>query len=239
MPQSPACFAHFWCICRKTCEIFVQSANFWDQGTFSYGNDAIPHFFPNGVGPDARTSSGLVDESRCTTPARCVPECWATSPRAPCWSAHLSPSDPRALEPLKEWQPDGAIAHLFNEELADGLAAWGGPVVNITSTLNDPRFPMAMEVKHDAVGVMATEHLLERGFRHFDLQDLIALDLLCPGSKHSTAACKKPAAPSPRATWKTSPCVTPGPGCPGCKKPSAAGFAIFPNPWASSAPWTA
>ena len=58
------------------------------------------------------------------------------------WFVHLSPSDPRALEPLKEWQPDGVIAHLFNEELADGLAAWGGPVVNITSTLNDPRFPM-------------------------------------------------------------------------------------------------
>ena len=82
------------------------------------------------------------------------------------WFVHLSPSDPRALEPLKEWQPDGVIAHLFNEELADGLAAWGGPVVNITSTLNDPRFPM-VEVKHDAVGVMAAEHLLERGFRHF------------------------------------------------------------------------
>ena len=45
------------------------------------------------------------------------------------------------------------------------LGAWGGPVVNITSTLNDPRFPM-VEVKHDAVGVMAAEHLLERGFRH-------------------------------------------------------------------------
>ncbi|MEE2660541.1 MAG: DNA-binding transcriptional regulator [Planctomycetota bacterium] len=82
------------------------------------------------------------------------------------WFVHLSPSDPRALEPLKEWQPDGVIAHLFNEELADGLAAWGGPVVNITSTLNDPRFPR-VEVKHDAVGVMAAEHLLERGFRHF------------------------------------------------------------------------
>ena len=102
------------------------------------------------------------------------------------WFVHLSPSDPRALEPLKEWQPDGVIAHLFNEELADGLAAWGGPVVNITSTLNDPRFPM-VEVKHDAVGVMAAEHLLERGFRHFDLQDLIALALLCPESKRSTA----------------------------------------------------
>ena len=29
------------------------------------------------------------------------------------WFVHLSPSDPRALEPLKEWQPDGVIAHLF------------------------------------------------------------------------------------------------------------------------------
>ena len=104
------------------------------------------------------------------------------------WFVHLSPSDPRALEPLKEWQPDGVIAHLFNEELADGLAAWGGPVVNITSTLND-RFPM-VEVKHDAVGVMAAEHLLNEDSAASS-PDPTVQDLRFPESKHSTVGCKK------------------------------------------------
>ena len=47
-----------------------------------------------------------------------------------------------------------------------GLEAWGGPVVNTTSTLEDLRFPL-VEVDHEEIGRMAGHHFAERGYTSF------------------------------------------------------------------------
>lgn len=69
------------------------------------------------------------------------------------------------IDAVREWDPAGIIAHLFEQDVADGLRALGKPLVNVTSTL---RLDLPLvEVDHDAVGRMAAEHFLNGGFRHF------------------------------------------------------------------------
>lgn len=66
---------------------------------------------------------------------------------------------------LRDWQPAGIIAHLFDPEVAAALRELGKPLVNVTSTLNLD-FPL-VEVDHIAIGEMAAEHFLHAGFRNF------------------------------------------------------------------------
>ena len=58
------------------------------------------------------------------------------------WVVHHATGEPYELPALREWQPDGIIAHVTNPELAEGLLAWGGPVVNTSSALPELRFPL-------------------------------------------------------------------------------------------------
>jgi LacI family transcriptional regulator len=82
------------------------------------------------------------------------------------WVFHDCPPDPQVLTPLKQWRPHGIIAHLFDPAFAKQLMALRKPVVNTTSTLLDWNGPL-VEVDHLAVGRMAAEHFLERGFTNF------------------------------------------------------------------------
>ena len=82
---------------------------------------------------------------------------WVLTPIAP---------DCRALDsPLVETQ-DGFVAHVFTKALAEGLAALGKPVVNVSGVLPELPFPRVV-VDHQAVGRLAAEHILSRGLRQF------------------------------------------------------------------------
>lgn len=82
------------------------------------------------------------------------------------WTMHHAAAEPYVLPALREWQPDGVIAHITNQELADGLRAWGGPVVNTSSAIEDLKFPL-VEVDHEQTGHLAAHHFLERGHTSF------------------------------------------------------------------------
>jgi LacI family transcriptional regulator len=84
----------------------------------------------------------------------------------PGWIFRDGPPDPRILGPLREWQPHGIIAHLFEKKLANQLIKFRAPLVNTTNTLKELRVPM-VEVDHSRIGQMAAEYFLNRGFRHF------------------------------------------------------------------------
>lgn len=82
---------------------------------------------------------------------------WILTPIAP---------DLRSLQsPLLAMQ-DGFIAHIFTNEIANGLAAYSKPLVNVSGVLPDLPFPRVV-VDHEAVGQMAAEHLLSQGVTQF------------------------------------------------------------------------
>jgi len=72
----------------------------------------------------------------------------------------------KILVELKKWQPDGIIAHVDNQK-ANDLLEFGVPT--ILSSFVEPDCPgsYTYEVNPLAVGQMAAEHLLERGFVNF------------------------------------------------------------------------
>jgi LacI family transcriptional regulator len=82
------------------------------------------------------------------------------------WIVHHATGEPYELPALREWQPDGIIAHVTNPELAEGLLAWGGPVVNTSSALPQLKFPL-VEVDHEETGRLAAHHFIERGHTSF------------------------------------------------------------------------
>lgn len=84
----------------------------------------------------------------------------------PDWVFHDGPQDAKVLPALREWQPHGIVAHLFDMKFARALLKLGVPIVNTTSTIEDLGVPL-VEVDHGEVGRMAAAHFLERGFRNF------------------------------------------------------------------------
>ncbi len=84
----------------------------------------------------------------------------------PRWVFRDGPPNVRVIQALRDWKPSGVIAHVYDKEVARGLATLGVPIVNTTSTLTDNPFPL-VEVDHERVGRMAAEYFLDRGFRNF------------------------------------------------------------------------
>jgi LacI family transcriptional regulator len=84
----------------------------------------------------------------------------------PGWIFRDGPPDLRILAPLREWKPDGIIAHLFDQEFANSLIKLRVPLVNTTSTLKSLKVPL-VEVDHAQIGQLAAQYFLNRGFRHF------------------------------------------------------------------------
>jgi len=67
---------------------------------------------------------------------------------------------------VREWRPHGIIAGLVSPRVAHELVRWGVPLVDTAFTLRTVRVP-TVDVDHAAVGRLAADYFLQRGFRHF------------------------------------------------------------------------
>jgi LacI family transcriptional regulator len=67
---------------------------------------------------------------------------------------------------LRVMQPDGVIALVVNQKLADVLKSQKRPVVNVSFVLRDSPFPR-VGVDNREIGRLAVRHLADRGLRHF------------------------------------------------------------------------
>jgi LacI family transcriptional regulator len=84
------------------------------------------------------------------------------------WSIFLQERSLGDLSPrwLRNWEGDGIIARVENRPTAEAIRRLGLPAVDLRCVLPDLEFPSA---RPDDGGIarLASEHLLERGFRHF------------------------------------------------------------------------
>jgi len=67
---------------------------------------------------------------------------------------------------LKNWKGQGVIARVFTPAMAAALRRAKLPVVDVLGVVPDAGFPL-VHVDDEAIGVMAAEHLIVRGFKHF------------------------------------------------------------------------
>jgi LacI family transcriptional regulator len=86
---------------------------------------------------------------------------------APDWQFNLiSPNETRRLpRMLRSWKPHGAIC-FAHQSLGQMIASLGKPVVNLSNASQDLAIPR-VGVDDRAVGRMAAEHFLDRGYKHF------------------------------------------------------------------------
>ncbi|NOX55316.1 MAG: hypothetical protein GXP27_12940, partial [Planctomycetes bacterium] len=71
-----------------------------------------------------------------------------------------------SLKTLASWSGDGVLAPLRSQAHVKAAKALKVALVNLAGTLRQTGFPRVM-VDQQAVGQLAAEHLLERGFRRF------------------------------------------------------------------------
>jgi DNA-binding LacI/PurR family transcriptional regulator len=67
------------------------------------------------------------------------------------WLLEEMPAIPGVRERLKRSQPDGVIAHILDEPLAEMLQNLKCPVVSVSSNLPEAPFP-SIDVDHRAIG---------------------------------------------------------------------------------------
>lgn len=84
----------------------------------------------------------------------------------PHWLFTSASPEERPLRTLGALQPDGVIAAVNTEALADALRSWRRPLVNVSAVLSKPPMPRVGE-DNLAIGELAAQHFLERGLRHF------------------------------------------------------------------------
>jgi LacI family transcriptional regulator len=84
------------------------------------------------------------------------------------WSLYHEPSHwPDVLPPwLARFNGDGIIARVRNRRTAARLTRLRVPIVDVQGNVPDADIPL-VQVDDTAVARLATEHFLERGFRHF------------------------------------------------------------------------
>jgi len=84
------------------------------------------------------------------------------------WSLFFEQRDLGALPPawFTRWRGDGVICRVINPPLARQLHRSKIPVVNLNDIHSGLGFPL-IRSDDQAIGRLAAEHLLERGFRHF------------------------------------------------------------------------
>src|ERR1700722_8489880 len=87
--------------------------------------------------------------------------------QAPDWQFNLiSPHETRRFpRMLRSWKPQGAIC-FAHQSLGKMIASLGKPVVNLSNASQDLTIPR-VGVDDRAVGRLATEHFLDRGYKHF------------------------------------------------------------------------
>lgn len=80
---------------------------------------------------------------------------------------HEARSIDQELPPwLKNWKGHGIIARVFTPAMAAALRRTRLPVVDVLGVVPDAGFPL-VHVDDEAIGVMAAEHFIVRGFKHF------------------------------------------------------------------------
>ena len=82
------------------------------------------------------------------------------------WIFRDGPSDKKILKPLKEWQPDGIIAHVFDEELALELNNLNIPIINTTQTVPNSPLPV-IDVDNEEVGRLAANYIMQKQFTDY------------------------------------------------------------------------
>jgi LacI family transcriptional regulator len=82
------------------------------------------------------------------------------------WLFHNGPPTQASLRPLAEWSPHGIIAHLDDPKLARCVLKLRKPTIDTACVLDGLGIP-SVDVEHEALGRMAAEHFLVRGYRHF------------------------------------------------------------------------
>lgn len=84
------------------------------------------------------------------------------------WSVFLEQRDLTTEPPgwLANWKGDGILSRATTPQLVEAIAATGVPLVELTDRWVEAKLP---DVRSDdaAIGSLAAEHLLERGFQHF------------------------------------------------------------------------
>jgi len=84
------------------------------------------------------------------------------------WSIYMA-EQARGDEPpawLKDWKGDGIIARIENAAVAKVITALALPTVDMSAGRIMPQLP-CFEIDETAVGQMAADHFLERGFKNF------------------------------------------------------------------------
>jgi LacI family transcriptional regulator len=84
------------------------------------------------------------------------------------WSTFVRPHGPNDPPPawLKSWHGDGILVRVDSKEIAELVKKTKVPAVNLRMTTAEYPFPSAA-VDNTEIGIMAANHLLERGLRHF------------------------------------------------------------------------
>src|SRR5476651_1889477 len=82
------------------------------------------------------------------------------------WSFLIAWPQMTPLNVVARWKPDGIIAKLYTPQMIASARRFKVPLVNTSNIAGDSPVPHAA-VDKQAVGKMAAEHFLERGFRNF------------------------------------------------------------------------
>lgn len=82
------------------------------------------------------------------------------------WIFRNGPVELPIIPYLRDWRPHGVIAHLFASEVSRQVLKLRKPLVDTACTLDKLNVP-TVDVDHTAVGRMAAEYFLKRGFTHF------------------------------------------------------------------------
>ncbi|MEX0652575.1 MAG: DNA-binding transcriptional regulator [Phycisphaeraceae bacterium] len=82
------------------------------------------------------------------------------------WRVRVISPESEAIDQLEQVQFHGVIAFLYRTELLNRVRKLGRPVVNVSRVFEDTGF-LHVGVDNHAVGRLAAEHLLERGFTRF------------------------------------------------------------------------
>jgi len=84
------------------------------------------------------------------------------------WSIYLVEQERGAAPPswLNDWDGDGLIARIENEEIASSVRNLKIPVVDVSAARRIPNIPW-VETNDVAIGELAYQHFRERGFENF------------------------------------------------------------------------
>jgi LacI family transcriptional regulator len=82
------------------------------------------------------------------------------------WLFHNAAPRQSVLRPLAEWNPHGIIAHLDDARTARAILKLDRPIVDTACILHGLGIP-SVDVDHAAVGQMAADYFLARGYQHF------------------------------------------------------------------------